>query len=66
MMVKLTDDLTINAALVASVELSQHHYMNGPGDAKLIVTMDDGRQHSITHGYGINIYDIKKRIEATA
>lgn len=65
MMLKLTDNLTVNTSLIASVETSHRHYANGPGDATLIVTMDDGRQHRITHGYSVDIYALKNKIEAT-
>lgn len=64
MMLKLTDDLTINVAQIASVETSHRHYVNGPGDATLVVTMDNGRQHRIPHGHGVDIYALKKQIEA--
>jgi predicted transcriptional regulator len=63
MMINLTDDLTINVAQIASVETSQRHYMNGPSAATLIVTMDNGRQHRIPHGHGVDIYALKKQIE---
>jgi len=63
-MLRITDDLTINASCVVSLETDQRHYMNGPGDSTLVITMDDGRQHRIRHGYGVDIYAIKKQIEA--
>ncbi len=64
MMLKITDDLTINPAMVASLETTQYHYVNGPGDASLIITMENGTRHVVKHGWGINIYEIQKKIEA--
>lgn len=36
--------------------------MNG-SDTYLVITMDDGKQHRIQHGFGVDVYAIKKKLE---
>ena len=61
-------DLWINPQFVASMEMDQRHYANGPGDAVLIVRMQDGAVHRIRHqpGYldGVDAYQVQAYIAA--
>lgn len=42
-------DLTVNRDEVASVRWDRRHYMNGPGDSFLVITMNTGEEHRIAH-----------------
>lgn len=48
------------------MEWDQRHYMNGPGELKLIVTMNNGVRHVISHQPyllgGIDAYEIEKKL----
>lgn len=55
---------------VSSMEWERRHYMNGPGESKLIITMENGVRHIIHHQPnlwgGVDAYAIEKQIlEAT-
>jgi hypothetical protein len=63
-MIRVTDNLSINPSLIADIELDNRHYMNG-SDCFLVITMDDGRRHRIQHGWGTDIFEIKRRLEGS-
>lgn len=46
-MIRVTSDLTINPAFVSFMEWERRHYVNGPGDSVLLITMADGRVHRV-------------------
>lgn len=61
-MIQVSNELSINPAMVASVELDNRHYMNG-SDVYLVIHMDDGKTHRLRHGYGVDVFKIKSKIE---
>ena len=65
-MIRITPDLSINPAMVASVERDNRFYANGSA-FYLVITMNDGKVHRVEHGYGVDIFAIEKAIgEAVA
>lgn len=64
-MIELTEDISINPAQVASLRLDRRHYMNG-SETDLEVRMADGRHWRIRHGYGVDVFELKDRIERAA
>lgn len=62
-MIRLTSEISINPALVASVQLDHRFYMNGSA-TWLIITMADGKVHRVEHGYGVDVFAIEKAINA--
>ena len=53
---------------ISSMEWDRQHYMNGPGDSKLIITMENGVRHIVHHQPhlfgGIDAYEIERKIAA--
>ena len=48
-MVRVTSDLVINPAFVSFMSWDRRHYVNGPGDTVLLITMADGTVHRVQH-----------------
>lgn len=63
MMIQLNDNVSIASDTIVLVELDQRFYMNGSETHLIVVTRDGGR-HIIQHGFGIDVYALKRRIEA--
>jgi len=65
-MIRVTSDLSINPAFVSHMAWDRRHYMNGPGDSVLVITMADGTAHRVTHQPwmldGTDGYDVERRI----
>lgn len=63
MILKLTRDLAINPAMVASIGWNRGHSYSD-----LVITMADGTRHVIRDGagYSPDCYDIERRIIAAA
>lgn len=61
-MIQITPHLSLNASAIVSVEIDQRFYANG-SSVFLIITMLDGKQHRIEHGYGIDVFAIERRIK---
>ena len=64
-LVRITRDLIINRDEVASLDLQHSHYMSGPSNTVLVITMNHGGQHRIEHrNYGYDPVDCYKIQEA--
>lgn len=59
--VRLTDEITINASEVQSIQEDRRFYMNG-SVTTLIVTMTSGKMHKFSSDW-YDIGDIRKRLE---
>jgi hypothetical protein len=59
-------EVWIDPGRVSSMEWDRRHYMNGPGESKLVVTMENGTRHIIHHQPhllgGVDAYAIEKQI----
>jgi len=66
-MIRIDQDRHINPAFVASMEWDHRHYMNG-SDSVLIITMWDGKVHTVKHQpqylSGPDAYKIEREILA--
>ncbi|RWR28715.1 hypothetical protein D2T29_15910 [Sinirhodobacter populi] len=65
-MVRIDKDRHVNPAFVSFLEWDRRHYMNGPGESVLVITMYDGTTHRVRHepGYygGADAYAVEKAI----
>lgn len=63
MLLKITDSLSINPSLVASLEFDRTNYMNCGGTTDLVITMASGAKHRVSHGYGVSVYEVERAIK---
>ncbi len=53
---------------ISSMEWDRSFYMNGPGEAKLIITLENGIRHVVHHQPyllgGLDAYEIERKIVA--
>lgn len=61
MLIRITNELSINPAHVASVQQDNRFYMNGSA-TYLVITMADGKVHRVEHGWGVDVFAIEKQI----
>lgn len=64
-MIRLTEQTSVNVDHISSMRLDTRHYVNG-SETTLEVRMIDGTLHRISHGYGIDVFTLKDRIERAA
>lgn len=61
MLICLTSSLFVDPDRIVSLRKEHRDYMNG-SDNFLIVEMADGKTHRLQHGYGIDVFDLEKKI----
>lgn len=65
-LVRITRDLIVNTAEIASAEMDCQNYMSGPCRTTLIITMNHGGQHRLEHrNYGydpVDCYKIQEKL----
>lgn len=66
-LVRVTRNLSIAAAMVASLEIETRPYAYYPRPPTLIIRMRDGREHRVEHTAGmldgVDVYEVKRAIE---
>jgi hypothetical protein len=64
MMIDIGRGESLSAALIESAIIDQRFYINGSATYLVIITTS-GRRISIEHGWGVDVYKIKQRIDAS-
>lgn len=69
-LLRISNDLMINPALVSYMEWDRRSYANSAGDSVLVITMNDGREHRLVHRPwmmdGLDCYKVEAAIMSAA